>query len=131
MFGTFKIIAVTAALSAGVVTAYDHPQLRGEGQPGSKTFYDRVPPSESAPMARLAPFVVPGEADGRMGAKGDALTAGAKSCAAQAWPNISPDCLVAESGATLRASVRTITIEQREGTNTSVLVRMPAEIASR
>jgi len=46
MFATFKMIGLASALSAGVVTAYDLPQLRDNAAPAGKTFYDRVLPSE-------------------------------------------------------------------------------------
>ena len=46
MFATFKMIGLASALSAGVVTAYDLPQLRDTVAPAGKTFYDRVLPSE-------------------------------------------------------------------------------------
>ena len=65
--------------------------------------------------------------------KGDLLRKAPQgACASQAWPNVAPECLEAASGTPVRSNVRMITVEQREGTNTSVLVRIPAtEIAQR
>jgi hypothetical protein len=138
MFATFKMIGLASALSAGVVTAYDLPQLRDNAAPAGKTFYDRVLPSEEiqAPV-RLAYAASLPETTGsvkevRQDGKGDQLKSLDTTCSSQTWPNISRDCLVAESGATIRKPVRTVTIEKREGANTSVLVRVPATgVASR
>ena len=66
-------------------------------------------------------------------AKGDSLRVKLDDrCAAQTWPNISSDCVVDANGAPTRKTVRTITIEERTGPNSSALVRKPAlEIAAR
>jgi hypothetical protein len=134
MFGTFKMITVTAALAAGVVTAYDMPQVRAGGETAGKIYYDRVLPSEPASGAKLVYAVAVPEHTGsiKSDAKADSLRTSDASCAGQAWPNISRECLVAENGAQVRKPARTITIEKREGVNSSVLMRVPAaEIASR
>ena len=138
MFATFKMIGLASALSAGFVTAYDLPQLRDNAAPAGKTFYDRVLPSEEiqAPV-RLAYAASLPETTGsvkevRQDGKGDQLKSLDPTCSSQTWPNISRDCLVAENGATIRKPARTVTIEKREGANTSVLVRVPATgVASR
>ena len=132
MFGTFKMITVTAALAAGVVTAYDMPQVRAGGETQTKTYYDRVLPSEPTP-AKHARVADPDQTGSiKSGVKADVLRAADPACATQAWPNISRECLAAENGGQLRKPARTITIEKREGQNTSVLVRVPAaEIATR
>jgi hypothetical protein len=133
MFGTFKMITVTAALAAGVVTAYDMPQVRAGGETATKTYYDRVLPSEPTPAKHVRAAVDPDQTGSlKSDVKADILRATDPACATQAWPNISRECLVAESGANIRKPARTITIEKREGQNTSVLVRVPAaEIATR
>lgn len=66
-------------------------------------------------------------------AKGDLQRAGSEgACASQAWPNIASECLGAPDGTPLRRSVRMITVEGREGANTSILVRLPAaDVAQR
>jgi hypothetical protein len=133
MFATFKMIGLASALSAGVVTAYDLPQLRDNAAPAGKTFYDRVLPSEEiqAPV-RLAYAASGSVKEVRQDGKGDQLKSLDATCSSQTWPNISRDCLVAENGATIRKPARTVTIEKREGANTSVLVRVPATgVASR
>lgn len=121
MFGTFKLIGITAALAAGVVTAYDMPQVRAGSETAGKTYYDRVLPSEPAHTGSIKSDV-----------KADAVRTRDPSCASEAWPNISRGCLLVEAGTPVRKPARTITIEKREGVNTSVLVRVPpGEIASR
>jgi hypothetical protein len=136
MIATFKMIGIASALSAGVVTAYDLPQLRDTAAPAGKTFYDRVLPSDEIEAPRTVAYAVASpETTGsvkevRQDGKGDQLKS--PTCASQTWPNISRDCLVAETGTPVRAPARTITIEKREGANTSVLVRVPSTgVASR
>ena len=135
MFATFKMIAITAAVSAAIVTAYDLPSVRANSETGTKTYYDRVLPSEPANGAKviLAVAAVPTQpSSAAAGGLGDSLRASDPNCAAQAWPNVARECLIAEVGTPVRKAVRTITIEKREGANTSVLVPVPsAEIASR
>jgi hypothetical protein len=133
MFGTFKMITVTAALAAGVVTAYDMPQVRAGGETATQTYYDRVLPSEATPTKLVYGASVPEQTGSlKSDVKADSLRTLDPACATQAWPNISRECLVAENGGQVRKPARTITIEKREGQNTSVLVRVPsAEIASR
>lgn len=130
MIEGFKLIGVVAALSAGVVTAYDLPQARDAAVPASKAFHDRIPPSEpiAAPKATQVVLASP-EHTGSVKQEGKAdRLAGAAGCAAETWPNISRDCLVAEDGTPLRKPARTITItmERRDRANTSTLVRVPA-----
>jgi hypothetical protein len=51
-------------------------------------------------------------------------------CLNQVWPDISPECLIGDDGAT-SAEVRTVTIGYETGEDSSVLMRMPArELAS-
>ena len=106
MFATFKMIGLASALSAGVVTAYDLPQLRDTAAPAGKTFYDRVLPSEEiqAPVtlayAASLPETTGSVKEVRQDGKGDQLKSLDPTCSSQTWPNISRDCLVAENGAT-------------------------------
>ena len=116
MFGMIKIAGLSAVLSAGLVSAYN-PAPAADG----KLYQDRVAQSEEvvAPLVRTAAYS-PDE-------RGRGASAG---CSAQAWPNIAPECLRGTEGAPVRA-VRTITIERRDGENTSTLVRLPADAARR
>jgi hypothetical protein len=89
MFATFKMIGLASALSAGVVTAYDLPQLRDNAAPAGKTFYDRVLPSEEiqAPV-RLAYAASLPETTGsvkevRQDGKGDQLKSMDPTCSNQ------------------------------------------------
>jgi len=52
-------------------------------------------------------------------------------CQGTTWPNIPLRCLFTTDGIERTAEVRTITIEQRVGENTSVLMRVPAAVAQR
>lgn len=129
MIASFKLIGVVAALSAGVVTAYDLPQARDAAAPAEKAFHDRVLPSEpleAAKATRVALVSPEHTGSVKQAGKGDQLRGGGPGCAAQTWPNISRECLAAENGAEVRRPVRTITMERREGANTSTLVRVPA-----
>ena len=137
MFATFKMIGLASALSAGVVTAYDLPQMRDTAAPAGKTYYDRVLPSDpiegsrTITVAAAMPETTGSVKVATQPGKGDQLRTD-PTCASQTWPNISRDCLVAENGTPVRKAARTITIEKREGANTSTLVRVPATgIASR
>ena len=137
MFATFKMIGLASALSAGVVTAYDLP--RQSPEPVGKTYYDRVLPSDpiegerAITVAAAMPETTGSVATETAAAPGKADQLRTDpSCQAQTWPNISRDCLVAENGTPIRKATRTITIEKREGANTSTLVRVPATgVASR
>jgi hypothetical protein len=128
MLASFKVIGLTAALSAGVATAYDLPEARDAATPG-KTYYDRVLPSDpvDAPKATTVALSVPEHTSSvKQGGKGDQLRGADPSCAAQTWPNISGNCLVSENGAPVRKPARTITIERLDSANSSMLVRVPA-----
>ena len=51
MLQLIKIATLSAALSAGIVTAYGGP--RTDAQPGAEAFYDRLPQAGGAPEAGL------------------------------------------------------------------------------
>ena len=138
MIASFKMIGLASALSAGVVTAYDLP--RQSPEPAGKTYYDRILPADETEAPRTVVALSVPETTGSVKAspepgKGDRLAAPKvqdPACSAQTWPNISRDCLVAEDGTPIRKPARTITIEKREGANTSTLVRVPSTgVASR
>jgi hypothetical protein len=136
MFPTLKIIGLSAVLSAGIVTAYELPQAR-DAAPSPK-HADRILPTLAEPGSKTAAYHAAVSQDvareGTDGArKGDLLRARiADGCTGQAWPNISPECVMSASGTTARKPVRTITIEERQGPNTSALVRLPlTDVAAR
>lgn len=135
MIASFKLIGVVAALSAGVVTAYDLPQARDAAAPAGKAFQDRIlssEPIEAAKATRVALVMPEHTGSVKQEGKGDRLRGGNGDCAAQTWPNISRDCLVVENGTEIRKPARTITMERREGANTSTLVRvLPSGVAAR
>ena len=133
MLATFKVIGLTAALSAGVVTAYDLPEARDAAAPG-KTYYDRVLPSDpiEGPKATTVALTMPEHTGSvKQDGKADQLRNSDPSCASQTWPNIARECLISENGAPVRKPVRTITIEKRESANSAILVRVPAAVATR
>lgn len=135
MFPIAKIFGLSVVLSVAIVTAYELPQAR-ETAPVSQKYTDRVLPSEGEPTVQIAVYAPAASslaARTESGAKGDSLRVKMDDrCATQTWPNISSDCLVAANGTPVRKAVRTITIEERTGPNTSALVRRPAgEMASR
>jgi hypothetical protein len=137
MFELMKIVGLSAVLSAGVVTASEMGSRPDQGAASGKIYHDRVPAGEPGPAQALRITRVASLDEGQgsqasKGGKGDLLrNASQKACTSQAWPNIAPECLEAAGGMPVR-SVRMITVEQREGANTSVLVRIPAaEIAQR
>jgi hypothetical protein len=131
MFELMKIVGVSAVLSAGVVTA---SEMRGQpaSEPVSgKIYTDRVPVGDAAPSRtlRIAYASRDEGQEPRMsaGTKSDLLRKATQgACESQAWPHITPECLESANGTPVRTSVRLITVEQREGANTSVLVRVPS-----
>lgn len=129
MFELMKIVGVSAVLSAGLVTASEMQPQPGAEPTSGKIYGDRVPEGDPARIEWAAYTAGQGDEDQaqmRREGKGDAFAKGQQpECASQAWPHIAPECL-AGSGNPARGSVRMITVEQRQGANTSVLVRVPA-----
>jgi hypothetical protein len=134
MFGLVKMSVLSAVLSLGVVTAFNPPSLWAQAAPAAKPFQGRIAASDAAAPLRSAQEQQPtrdfiSQSPVRR-AKGDRLKSLPGHCAAQTWPYFSSDCI---SGADERPSrqVRVITIESREGANTSVLTRIPQTVAQR
>jgi hypothetical protein len=136
MFELMKIVGVSAVLSAGFVTASEMQAQPDRETVSSKVYTDRLPQVDAMP-ARVWRINYSGSqhespSQTTAGTKGDLLKAPQGACASQAWPHIAPECLQSASGSPVRSGVRMITVEQREGANTSVLVRVPApEVAQR
>lgn len=135
MTGMFKIAAVSALLSAGFVTAHDISKA-GETVPVSgKAYTDRVSASGTASVPFQVAYAGVNAGDRRAvesaaSGKGDSQREKpAKSCEAQTWPNVARHCIAAPGGEP-RKLVRTITIESREGANTSVLSRVPVAMVA-
>ena len=131
MLEFMKIVGLSAVLSTGFVTASEM-QAHPDREPASgKIYTDRVPQGEPAAVRftkaayASAPQAEDQGAQTAPDGKGDALGKTPAACASQAWPHIAPECLGTDGGAA-RGSIRVVTIEQREGVNTSVLVRVPA-----
>lgn len=125
MLSNLKIAAVSAVLSGVIVGIWDAAQTSPEAS--AKTIVDRVP--ETAMETVAANSLMTGE--GRRlfqsaGVKGDRITsAEASGCNDAAWPYIPEGCLHLTGLAGPRTGVRVITVETREGKNTSILMRMP------
>ena len=125
MIQWIKIAGLSAILAAGVVTAFG-----GTGQAAiteGKLFQDRLPASSEIPEMRSEARGEPAvSGHGSVSGKGDRLSARTEAdCSTQAWPYIAAECLTPAGEARSPRPVRTITIETREGANTSALVRVP------
>lgn len=137
MFAIAKIAGLSAVLSAGIVTAYELPPARQVAPVSGKVYTDRILPADERslrePKAGGAAAAELPNTGVMVWGKGDRLwTDAGNDCAAQAWPQITRDCLAPRDGTPVRGAVRTITIESREGANVSVLARVPvAEVARR
>jgi hypothetical protein len=130
MRGFLKMSALSAVLSFTLVTAYNQA-WSSPGEPvHAKIYHERwstgEPPAQH--VGPSSPAALPSVATGL---KGERLATRA-DCVDQTWPYIAPTCLAAGPAGSQEKRVRMITIEAREGKNTSVLVRVPqAEVASR
>jgi hypothetical protein len=128
MLGFLKMSALSAVLSFVSVTAYNQSVAAGPSAPSGKTFSDRILP-DGATTAALGTRVDQAAVTVQVksaGTKGDRLVAGVPTnCADQEWPYIAADCLTRDDGRAKPGHVRVITIERREGANTSVLQRVP------
>lgn len=133
MLELMKIVGLSAALSAGIVTASDMPPQPAPEAVG-KLYTDRLPEGGPSP-ARFSRASVEAERSSedagtvREG-KGNLLGQASGDCRSQAWPHVAPECLRAEGGPA-RGAVRMITVEQRQGPNTSALVRVPVSDMAR
>ena len=131
MFSTFKIVVLSAVLSGFVVSTLWTPETQKTPVP-TKTFVDRLPQDASDNTAQLV-TVTESPATRTSGRKVDRIIPGRTGgCGQAAWPYVPPECVTLASGAEPRSSVRFVTLENRVGENTSVLVRMPqTTVASR
>jgi hypothetical protein len=122
MLSNIKIAAVSAVLSGVIVGICD-----GDARSSPKTIVDRVPETATEPGATNG--LTSGEVRRpfqTVAIKGDRITSVKTSdCSNAAWPYIPEDCLHLTGLAGPRAGVRVITVETREGENTSILMRMP------
>jgi hypothetical protein len=127
------MLALSAAMSAGLVAALDVPSTATENQTPSVQVSQRFPVASEmfspVPISQFAAHkLAAAVADG---SKGDRL-AGTDSCDRAGWPYFSHQCLVSADGGPVRKVSRVITIERRVGDNTSELMRMPvADLAQR
>jgi hypothetical protein len=131
MRGFLKMSALSAVLSFALVTAYNQAWSSQPSPAQGKLYQDRLPAAGPASSEEPRTAAVPTAPSVSAGRKGDRLSH-IGPCADQTWPYIPPACQSAASDETSPKAVRVITIESREGANTSVLVRVPqADVASR
>jgi hypothetical protein len=126
LLSNIKIAAVSAVLSGLIVGIWDG-DARTSPEASPKTFVDRVPETATEPGAGNG--LISGEVRRPFqsaGIKGDRINpVEASACNNAAWPYIPQDCLHLTGLAGPRTGVRVITVETREGENTSILMRMP------
>lgn len=128
MFPTFKIATLSAVLSAALVSGFAAQGARSTlipSETAAKVFQDRVPQDATGGAAIVVAYASTADRAGaRSTRKGDMLKlVPDAACADQAWPYIAPECLTAAEGTPVRQVARTVTVEQRGGPNTSVLVK--------
>jgi hypothetical protein len=137
MLGFVKMSALSAFLSFGVVTAYEHSagprdEAKAVGLSEAKLFYDRIAPEGEIASSTLGRRQTPAGAVTTVG-KGDRLASpAAKGCGEQTWPHVAPDCMTRADGLPYPGRIRVVTVGTREGSNTTVLRRLPqTDVASR
>jgi hypothetical protein len=122
MLSTFKIAALSAVLSGLVVGVWD---ARTPAATSTKTFVDRVPQTTIEGGAAAVLTAEQHRPDQSVGKKGDRTAPGTSTCGDAAWPYIPQECLQLTAAAGPRPSARMITVETRQGENTSILMRLP------
>jgi hypothetical protein len=125
---TKGMVALSALMSAGLVTAVDMAVPTADAQAPAVQVEERFPLSSEMftpmPLATLAMNLYNAQ-QAQMDRKGDKLAVPSTDCEDQSWPYIAHDCLVSPDGKPVRKVSRVITIERRTGDNSSELVRLP------
>jgi hypothetical protein len=141
MLGFVKMSALSAVLSFVLVTAYNHGTSSAAVPPAGKLFQDRIAPDSDAVSTATIGFAgltaatafqdVSAESKGDRLPSTTAVPAGG-DCARQPWPYVALNCMSRDDGRPKPGRVRVITVETRDGPNTSVLQWSPqTEIARR
>jgi hypothetical protein len=128
MLSTVRIAVLSAVLSGIVVSTLWTADAQAPLPASTKTFVDRLPetPMASVEMATTgAAFFAMKSA----GHKGDRMAVGEDACRDAAWPYV-PDACIAKARDESPRIIRTVTVEMRQGENTSVLVRMPQTVVA-
>lgn len=125
MLSTLQIAAVSAVLS-GVVVGVWEADARTPALSSTKTFVERVPETSiergAATSLTSAEQHRPTQS---AGAKADRIvSAGANVCGEAGWPYVPQECIHLANGVEPRP-IRMITVETRQGENTSILMRIP------
>jgi hypothetical protein len=126
---TKGMLALSALMSAGLVTAVDMVVPRAEEPTATAQVAERFPLTSEmfAPvsLATLAMNQLNAQSSVQMDQKGDKLAVPTTDCDRHSWPYIAQNCLVAMDGNPVRKVSRVITIERRTGDNSSELMRLP------
>ena len=126
---TKGMLALSALMSAGFVTAVDMVMPRADDQSAAVQVAERFPLTSEmfAPvsLATLAMNQFNAQSTVAMDRKGDKLAVPMSDCDLQGWPYIAQNCLVSSDGNPVRKVSRVITIERRTGENSSELMRLP------
>jgi hypothetical protein len=116
---TKGMVVLSAAISAGFVTAYDMVASPAQ-EPAAIQVAQRFPAADEMLVAMAKPANI----DAALVVRGDRVTP-ADNCTRQDWPYIAQTCLVSVDGKPVRRVNRIITVERRTGDNSSELTRVP------
>ena len=132
MFITKSMVALSALLSAGLVTAF---AVASPAEPSAALQVAQRFPAATEMFAPMSVTSFAGQKAGQQpaidGRKNDRMPL-AETCSREDWPYLSQQCLISADGAPVRKVQRVITIERRIGESTSELARLPvADLAQR
>jgi hypothetical protein len=126
---TKGMLALSALVSAGFVTAIDMVASRADDKTAAVQVAERFPLTSEmftpVSFATLATNQLNSQKAVEMDRKGDKLPVPTTDCSRQDWPYIAQDCLVSSDGNPVRKVTRVITVERRTGENSSELLRLP------
>jgi hypothetical protein len=124
---TKGMLALSALVSAGFVTAIDMAATRADDKTAAMQVAERFPLTSEmftpTSLATLATDQLKAQNAAEMDRKGDKLPVA--DCDRHDWPYIAQNCLVSSDGNPVRKVSRVITIERRTGDNSSELMRLP------
>jgi hypothetical protein len=128
MLATLRIAVLSAVLSGIVVSTLWTADAQAPAPASTKVFVDRLPetPMPSAEMASIGAAFSDMKSAGH---KEDRIAVSEDACRAAAWPYV-PDACISKAGEERPRIIRTVTVEMRQGENTSVLVRMPQTVVA-
>jgi hypothetical protein len=123
---TKGMLALSALVSAGFVTAIDMAATRADDKSAAVQVAERFPLTSEmfspVSLSTLAMNQLKAQS-AMMDRRGDKLPVPIVECGD--WPYIAQNCLVSSDGNPVRPVTRVITIERRTGDNSSELLRLP------